>query len=131
MQMGADCLKYDRMSKMDLSNNAMAYIIKIMKSLAEKIIIMGGGGYNPWVTLRAWTYNLATLMGEENNLKLTKEAKYFLNNINLVVHLNLIGLIISKMSPIFLNMLKGCLIYFLSYIYNIYFDIDYKSDYLK
>ncbi len=81
MQMGADCLKYDRMSKMDLSNNAMAYIIKIMKSLAEKIIIMGGGGYNPWVTLRAWTYNLATLMGEENNLKLTKEAKYFLNNI--------------------------------------------------
>ena len=53
MQMGADCLKYDKMSKMELSNNSMSYIIKIMKSLSEKIIVMGGGGYNPWITIKS------------------------------------------------------------------------------
>ena len=37
MQMGADCLKkYDKMSKMELSNNSMAYIIKIMKKVYLK-----------------------------------------------------------------------------------------------
>ena len=53
-----------------------------MKSLSEKIIVMGGGGYNPWVTVRAWTYNLATLLGETEALRLNKKAKFFLNNIN-------------------------------------------------
>ena len=81
MQMGADCLKYDKMSKMELSNNSMSYMIKIMKNLSEKIIVMGGGGYNPWITVRAWIYNLATLMGETKSLKINKEAKNFLNNI--------------------------------------------------
>ena len=42
---------------------------------------MGGGGYNPWVTLRAWTYNLATLLGETESLELNKKAKSFLHNI--------------------------------------------------
>ena len=64
MQMGADCQKGDKMSKMELSNNSMAYLIKTMKKLSQKIIVMGGGGYNPWITVRAWTYNLATLIGE-------------------------------------------------------------------
>ena len=81
MQMGADCLKYDKMSKMELSNNSMSYLIKIMKNLSQKIILMGGGGYNPWVTLRAWTYNLATLLGETESLELNKKAKSFLHNI--------------------------------------------------
>ncbi len=81
MQMGADCLKYDKMSKMELSNNSMSYMIKIMKNLSEKIIVMGGGGYNPWITIRAWIYNLATLVGETESLKINKKAKDFLNNI--------------------------------------------------
>ena len=81
MQMGADCLKYDRMSKMELSNNAMSYLIKIMKRLSEKIIVMGGGGYNPWLTVRAWTYNLITLIGDNDLLVLNKKAEDFLNNI--------------------------------------------------
>ena len=81
MQMGADCLKYDKMSKMDLSNNSMSYMIKIMKNLSEKIIVMGGGGYNPWITVRAWTYNLATLVGATKSLKINTKAKDFLNNI--------------------------------------------------
>ncbi len=81
MQMGADSLKDDYMSKLLLSNNAMSFVIKLFKSLSKNIIVMGGGGYNPWVTLRAWIYNLATLSGEEEKLNLNLSAKFFLNNI--------------------------------------------------
>ena len=81
MQMGADCLKYDKMSKMELSNNSMSYLIQIMKRFSKKIIVMGGGGYNPWITVRAWIYNLATLMEDTGPLVLNKEAKKFLIDI--------------------------------------------------
>ena len=36
MQMGADCLKYDKMSKMELSNNSMSFLIKTMKKFFRK-----------------------------------------------------------------------------------------------
>jgi acetoin utilization protein AcuC len=79
--MGADSLKDDYMSEMLLTNNAMSFIIKTFKGLFKNIIVMGGGGYNPWTTLRAWIYNLATLSGEEEKLKLNLSAKNFLKKI--------------------------------------------------
>ena len=82
MQMGADCLKDDKMSDLELSNNAMSYIIRKVKLLSEKVIVMGGGGYNPWATLRAWIYNLAELVGEPLPLILNNESKNFLRNVN-------------------------------------------------
>ena len=80
MQMGADCLKDDNFSDLDLSNNSMMYAIKQIKKISTNIIVMGGGGYNPWITLRAWIYNLATLVGMENYLT-DKNAKNFLKDI--------------------------------------------------
>ena len=82
LQMGADCLEDDHMSKLNFTNNAMSYVIKKFKKTSKNIILMGGGGYNPWTTLRAWIYNLAVLTGEENMLKLNDDAKNFLANIN-------------------------------------------------
>ena len=70
------------MSALELSNNAMVYIIKKMKNLCQKIIVMGGGGYNPWITLRAWINNLAELSGIKPPIKLDNQAKEFLRNIN-------------------------------------------------
>ncbi len=81
LQMGADCLLDDHMSKLCLTNNSMRYTIKKFKGLLKKIIVLGGGGYNPWVTLRAWIYNLATLANENSKLSLNSEAKNFLKNI--------------------------------------------------
>ena len=81
LQMGADCLKDDYMSKLLLSNNSMSFIIKIFKTFTKNIIVMGGGGYNPWTTLRAWTYNLATLADETDKLKIQDSAKNFLKKI--------------------------------------------------
>ena len=43
---------------------------------------MGGGGYNPWLTLRAWVYNLASLIGETYPLVLNESAKEFLRNMD-------------------------------------------------
>ena len=82
LQMGADCLKEDHMSKMELSNNSMMFLIEQIKKVSKKIILMGGGGYNPWICLRAWIYNLATLTEKKDLLTLDKNSKDFLNNIN-------------------------------------------------
>ncbi|MAH88437.1 MAG: hypothetical protein CMJ06_00055 [Pelagibacterales bacterium] len=81
LQMGADCLNDDHMSKLCLSNNAMRFTIEKFKDLSKKLIVMGGGGYNPWVTLRAWIYNLAVLANEPNKIVLLDEGKRFLKNI--------------------------------------------------
>ena len=42
---------------------------------------MGGGGYNPWTTLRAWIYNLAVLNDEKLPIILGDAGKEFLRNI--------------------------------------------------
>ena len=69
------------MSQLCLTNNSMRYAIEKFKNFSENIIVMGGGGYNPWITLRAWIYNLATLSNECNKLILNSEGKNFLKNI--------------------------------------------------
>tara|TARA_B100000963_G_C22626037_1_gene672433 strand:+ start:805 stop:1851 length:1047 start_codon:yes stop_codon:yes gene_type:complete len=81
MQMGADCLKDDPISKLELSNNAMMYVLSKVKQIIEKIVVMGGGGYNPWITLRAWLYNLAVLNNENLPIILNNETKHFLKSI--------------------------------------------------
>ncbi len=81
LQMGADCLKEDHMSAMKLSNNAMMFLIKEIKKISNKIILMGGGGYNPWICLRAWIYNLATLIDRIDLLELNDESKNFLKKL--------------------------------------------------
>ncbi len=85
MQMGADSQKGDKMSALELSNNALVYLIKNIKCLCDKIVVMGGGGYNPWVTLRSWTYNLAELTGSKYPLQLNNTAIEFLKNIDFKV----------------------------------------------
>ena len=59
----------------------MRYTIEKFKGLSKNIIVLGGGGYNPWTTLRAWIYNLATLANENNKLVLNNEGKKFLKAI--------------------------------------------------
>ena len=81
LQMGADCLIDDHMSKLCLTNNSMKFTIEKFKNLSKNIIVMGGGGYNPWITLRAWIYNLAALANEDSKLNLNSKGKDFLKNI--------------------------------------------------
>jgi len=51
---GADGLKGDPLSKMALSNGALWRAAEAAAALADRAVIVGGGGYNPWTVARGW-----------------------------------------------------------------------------
>jgi len=51
---GADCLKGDPLSSMDLSNGALWNAVVRLAGFAPAAVVLGGGGYNPWTVGRAW-----------------------------------------------------------------------------
>ncbi len=55
IQCGADGLADDPMSKLSLSNNALWEAVRALKHMAPRLLVLGGGGYNPWSVARAWT----------------------------------------------------------------------------
>ena len=61
IQAGADMLNGDPQSRISLSNNAYWRAIKDILLLCESSIILGGGGYNPYLTAKAWAGNWVLL----------------------------------------------------------------------
>jgi len=51
---GTDALAADPLSKMNLSNGALWQAVLQMKTRTKHLVVLGGGGYNPWTTVRAW-----------------------------------------------------------------------------
>lgn len=64
LQCGADALHEDPLSKLALSNNAHARAVEVLRPLAPRMIVSGGGGYNPWSTARCWTRVWGVLSGQ-------------------------------------------------------------------
>jgi acetoin utilization protein AcuC len=62
VQCGADALADDPMTKLELSNGALWEAIKAVKPLAPRLLVLGGGGYNPWAVGRCWAGVWATLI---------------------------------------------------------------------
>ena len=60
---GADCLRGDPLSTMDLSNVALWDAAKRLTELSPAAVVLGGGGYNPWIVARAWAGLWARLCG--------------------------------------------------------------------
>ena len=55
IQGGADCLKDDPQSKISLSNLCYWQTISKLKDFSKKFThFKGGGGYNPYITAKAW-----------------------------------------------------------------------------
>ncbi len=52
---GADPLKGDPLSSMNLSNLALWDAVEQVAALAPGTVVLGGGGYNPWTLARLWT----------------------------------------------------------------------------
>ncbi len=52
---GADALCGDPLSTMSLSNVALQNTVCALIASTRGAVILGGGGYNPWTTVRAWT----------------------------------------------------------------------------
>ena len=65
LQCGADALAEDPQSRLMLSNGALWSVVAALRTLSDRYLVLGGGGYNPWSVGRAWTGVWATLTGQE------------------------------------------------------------------
>jgi acetoin utilization protein AcuC len=61
LQCGADALEEDPLSRLALSNNAHFHTVETVRALAPRLIVTGGGGYNPFTVARCWAGVWATL----------------------------------------------------------------------
>ena len=52
VQAGADALAEDPLARLALSNNAYFATLRAVMGLAPRLIVTGGGGYNPWSVAR-------------------------------------------------------------------------------
>jgi acetoin utilization protein AcuC len=51
---GADALADDPMAKLALTNNAIWEAVRAVKGMAPRLVVAGGGGYNPYALARCW-----------------------------------------------------------------------------
>ena len=63
LQCGADALEEDPLSRLSLSNNAHVEVLSAVMPIASRLIVSGGGGYNPWSVARCWALVWATIGG--------------------------------------------------------------------
>jgi len=63
LQCGADGLAEDPLSRLALSNNAHVAVVTRLAPLSPRLLVLGGGGYNPWSVARCWTRIWAALNG--------------------------------------------------------------------
>ncbi|MCW5773212.1 MAG: acetoin utilization protein AcuC [Rhodospirillaceae bacterium] len=55
LQCGADALAEDPMSRLGLSNLAYWRAVRRLRHRAPRLLVLGGGGYNPWAVARCWS----------------------------------------------------------------------------
>jgi len=68
IQAGADMLRGDPQSRISLSINAYWKAVHDLLSICEKSLILGGGGYNPYLTAKAWAGNWVIMNDKVNFL---------------------------------------------------------------
>ncbi len=54
LQCGADALEEDPLARLSLSNNAHWAVVQAIRGLAPRLLVTGGGGYNPYTVGRCW-----------------------------------------------------------------------------
>ena len=81
LQSGADALEEDPLSRLSLSNSAHIAVAQAVKSLAPRLIVTGGGGYNPWTVARCWACVWATLLGAPIPATTSPEAEAILRTL--------------------------------------------------
>ena len=75
VQAGADSLAEDPLSRLSLSNRALFSAVAKIKTLSDRLLVLGGGGYNPWTLARAWTGIWGVLNGIDPPDTLPPEAE--------------------------------------------------------
>lgn len=64
LQCGADGVTEDPQSRLAMSNNAHLGMLRGLRALAPRLMLLGGGGYNPWSVGRLWTRLWGELSGQ-------------------------------------------------------------------
>lgn len=79
LQCGADAVEEDPLSRLSLSNNAHWDILRALMALGcPRLLVLGGGGYNPWSVGRLWTGIWATLNHHDIPKSLPPDAEAIL-----------------------------------------------------
>ena len=83
IQAGTDCLEDDPQSNMVVSNFTYWQTIAKLKDISIKTLILGGGGYNPYITAKAWAGNWLVLNSKEKLLEtnLSEECQNLLKSL--------------------------------------------------
>ncbi|MEM0948573.1 MAG: acetoin utilization protein AcuC [Pseudomonadota bacterium] len=81
LQCGADAVAEDPLSRLTLSNNAHWNVVSELSAMTDRMLVTGGGGYNPWSVGRLWTGVWATLIGAEIPERLPPEAEAVLQGL--------------------------------------------------
>lgn len=63
LQCGADAVAEDPQSRLAWSNQAHVGIVQALMAMAPRLMVLGGGGYNPWSVGRCWSSVWAALNG--------------------------------------------------------------------
>jgi acetoin utilization protein AcuC len=82
IQGGADALEDDPMSRLSLSNQVLWKILDILLAQSQRVILTGGGGYNPWTVSRLWTGFWALMSGRQIPENPPSEAISFLKSLS-------------------------------------------------
>ncbi len=75
LQCGADAIEEDPLSRLALSNNAHVSVTLALRALTPRLIVLGGGGYNPWSVARCWTRVWGALNGWRAEGALPQDAR--------------------------------------------------------
>lgn len=81
VQCGADAVEEDPLARLALSNNSHRAAIRAVKDAAPRLILLGGGGYNPWTVARCWALGWGELNGLEPPARLPPEAEAVLRGL--------------------------------------------------
>jgi acetoin utilization protein AcuC len=72
---GGDALAGDPLTTMALTNIALWRTVERLAALAPSVVVLGGGGYNPWTLTRYWTGLWGVLSGRRIPDVLPREAQ--------------------------------------------------------
>jgi acetoin utilization protein AcuC len=81
LQAGADALEEDPLARLSLSNNAHCAVVEAVMRLAPRLLVLGGGGYNPWSVGRCWAAIWGTLNGHSVPDSLPESAEAVLRSL--------------------------------------------------
>lgn len=81
LQCGSDAIEEDPLSRLMLSNNAHVEVVRALMGMAPRLMVLGGGGYNPWSVGRCWTRVWGALNDLDAPERLSEDAEQILRNL--------------------------------------------------